>query len=157
MASQSSSSSRCRRSNVQRRELLCNHGQKPILRVLKTKENPGRRFWGCMYYEVCLSSSIFDAENPFGISDSPSASAPDPIKTLPRPRSSTSSPSAISTTTTATLPPPSTSSTLTSTADFAFLSPSFSHNLLYLWALSSSDNTNAGNRLSTLDNRLLNA
>ncbi|MED6142753.1 hypothetical protein PIB30_000315 [Stylosanthes scabra] len=32
--------------------LLCLHGVPPVLRVSRTKENPGRRFWDCVYYEV---------------------------------------------------------------------------------------------------------
>ncbi|MED6172062.1 hypothetical protein PIB30_046627 [Stylosanthes scabra] len=65
MVSQSSVSSRSRRSNVQRKELLCFHGKRPILRVSNTKENPGHRFWGYVYYEVQAECDFFhwaDAE-----------------------------------------------------------------------------------------------
>ncbi|MED6220696.1 hypothetical protein PIB30_047311 [Stylosanthes scabra] len=31
---------------------ICSHGQPPVLRVSGTKENPGRRFRGCVYYGV---------------------------------------------------------------------------------------------------------
>ncbi|RYQ83642.1 uncharacterized protein LOC107620346 [Arachis ipaensis] len=49
MASQSSRASRfC----SDAKELLCGHGERPILRTSSTKDNPGRRFWGCVYYEV---------------------------------------------------------------------------------------------------------
>ncbi|XP_016173512.1 uncharacterized protein LOC107616021 [Arachis ipaensis] len=51
MASESSRSSRSRGS-AQKRGILCGHGERPVLRVSGTKENPGRRFWGCVYYEV---------------------------------------------------------------------------------------------------------
>ncbi|MED6211160.1 hypothetical protein PIB30_070994 [Stylosanthes scabra] len=44
-------SSRSTRS-AQRRGLLWSHGLRHALRVAGTKENPGRRFWGCVYYEV---------------------------------------------------------------------------------------------------------
>ncbi|MED6220501.1 hypothetical protein PIB30_045415 [Stylosanthes scabra] len=53
MASESSRGSRsswrkaCGRSST----LLCSHGERPLLRVYGMKENPGRRFWGCAYYE----------------------------------------------------------------------------------------------------------
>ncbi|MED6137547.1 hypothetical protein PIB30_065957 [Stylosanthes scabra] len=32
--------------------LLCSHGECPVLRVSGTKENPRRRFWGCVRYDV---------------------------------------------------------------------------------------------------------
>ncbi|MED6164125.1 hypothetical protein PIB30_086695 [Stylosanthes scabra] len=59
MASQSSNSSRFLRSNVQRRRILCGHGESPVLQVSNTKENPGRRFWGCAYYEMQDACDFF--------------------------------------------------------------------------------------------------
>ncbi|MED6145627.1 hypothetical protein PIB30_027065 [Stylosanthes scabra] len=54
MASQNSrSSSRATRSSAsgQRQMILCYHGEPPVLKVVATKENPGRRFWGCVHYD----------------------------------------------------------------------------------------------------------
>ncbi|XP_052117829.1 uncharacterized protein LOC107490905 [Arachis duranensis] len=45
MASQSSGASRF---HSPAKELLCGHGERPILRTSSTKDNPGRRFWGCV-------------------------------------------------------------------------------------------------------------
>ncbi|MED6156869.1 hypothetical protein PIB30_018441 [Stylosanthes scabra] len=52
MASESSRGSRASRStaSTQRRVLSCHHGEKAVLRVSGTKENPGRRFWVCVRY-----------------------------------------------------------------------------------------------------------
>ncbi|MED6167800.1 hypothetical protein PIB30_006080 [Stylosanthes scabra] len=34
--------------------VVCHHGVRPVLRVARTKENHGRRFWGCAHYaEPC--------------------------------------------------------------------------------------------------------
>ncbi|MED6193581.1 hypothetical protein PIB30_020889 [Stylosanthes scabra] len=56
MSSQSQSSrsrwSRTRSQSLERTSLLCHHGKEPVLRVSETSENPGRRFWGCVYYDV---------------------------------------------------------------------------------------------------------
>ncbi|MED6223412.1 hypothetical protein PIB30_073733 [Stylosanthes scabra] len=54
MASESSRGSRASRSigSTHRTMLLCHHGERPVLRVSGTKENPGRRFWGCVCYAV---------------------------------------------------------------------------------------------------------
>ncbi|MED6196735.1 hypothetical protein PIB30_050090 [Stylosanthes scabra] len=53
MASQSSHGSRSSWSNAsgRRRTLLCSHGERLVLRVSGTKENLGRRFWGCVHYD----------------------------------------------------------------------------------------------------------
>ncbi|MED6189046.1 hypothetical protein PIB30_091814 [Stylosanthes scabra] len=52
MASQNSWSSRRGGSSVQsRRTVVCHHGAPAVLRTSGTKENPGRRFWGCVFYE----------------------------------------------------------------------------------------------------------
>ncbi|MED6155888.1 hypothetical protein PIB30_009665 [Stylosanthes scabra] len=51
MESQRSRSSRSTTS-THRRVVVYNHGERAVLRVSGTKENPGRRFWGCVYYEV---------------------------------------------------------------------------------------------------------
>ncbi|RYR34554.1 hypothetical protein Ahy_A10g049502 [Arachis hypogaea] len=45
-------SSRASRFRLDAKELLCGHGERPILRTSSTKDNPGRKFWGCVYYEV---------------------------------------------------------------------------------------------------------
>ncbi|MED6187607.1 hypothetical protein PIB30_078029 [Stylosanthes scabra] len=37
----------------------CGHGERPVLRVYGTKENPGRRFWGFVYYEVKDECNFF--------------------------------------------------------------------------------------------------
>ncbi|RYR09617.1 hypothetical protein Ahy_B05g077988 [Arachis hypogaea] len=50
MAAESSRSCRSR-SSVQKRELVCGHGERPVLRISGMRNNPGRRFWGCVYYE----------------------------------------------------------------------------------------------------------
>ncbi|MED6213103.1 hypothetical protein PIB30_089985 [Stylosanthes scabra] len=54
MASRSSNSraSRCSHPSSESNTLLCEHGIKPVLRVSHTKENPGRRFWGCANYQT---------------------------------------------------------------------------------------------------------
>ncbi|MED6223654.1 hypothetical protein PIB30_076163 [Stylosanthes scabra] len=53
MASQCSRGSRSSWSNAStwRRTILCSHGDAAMLRVSRTKENPGRRFWGCPHYD----------------------------------------------------------------------------------------------------------
>ncbi|RYR18786.1 hypothetical protein Ahy_B03g063398 [Arachis hypogaea] len=51
-ASMASQSSRASRFHSPAKELLCGHGERPILRTSSTKDNTGRRFWGCVYYEV---------------------------------------------------------------------------------------------------------
>ncbi|MED6107790.1 hypothetical protein PIB30_017493 [Stylosanthes scabra] len=52
MASQSSRGSRSGRSSgsAQKGWLVCWCGLPPMLKVSGTKENSGRRFWGCPYY-----------------------------------------------------------------------------------------------------------
>ncbi|MED6113588.1 hypothetical protein PIB30_072345 [Stylosanthes scabra] len=54
MHGKSSRGSRSSRSSgsAQTGWLICSHGLPPVLRVSGTKENPGRRFWGCAYYGV---------------------------------------------------------------------------------------------------------
>ncbi|MED6184152.1 hypothetical protein PIB30_044726 [Stylosanthes scabra] len=54
MAAQNSRCSRSSRSTArtQSRVILCDHGEGAVLRVSDTKENPGRWFWGCVYYDV---------------------------------------------------------------------------------------------------------
>ncbi|MED6221070.1 hypothetical protein PIB30_050914 [Stylosanthes scabra] len=53
MASQSQSSNYSRsNSKTQRRRTTCFCGQRPVLRTSLTGENPGRRFWGCVNYQV---------------------------------------------------------------------------------------------------------
>ncbi|MED6176119.1 hypothetical protein PIB30_084849, partial [Stylosanthes scabra] len=54
MASQSSHGSRSSwgNSSARRRTMACSHGDKAVLKVSGTKENPGRRFWGCPHYDV---------------------------------------------------------------------------------------------------------
>ncbi|MED6163773.1 hypothetical protein PIB30_083294 [Stylosanthes scabra] len=58
----SSTSSRTTRrttSRAQRRTLVCHHGKPLVLRVSGTKENPGRQFWGCAYYDVQEECDFF--------------------------------------------------------------------------------------------------
>ncbi|MED6176110.1 hypothetical protein PIB30_084750 [Stylosanthes scabra] len=56
MASQNSRSSRTTRrggeSAQSGRMVLCEHGVPAVKRISGTKENPGRPFWGCVYYKV---------------------------------------------------------------------------------------------------------
>ncbi|MED6138174.1 hypothetical protein PIB30_071784 [Stylosanthes scabra] len=62
MASRSSSRTTAR---TQRRALACHHEEPPVLRVLGTKDNPGRLFLGCVYYQVHEECNFFcwvDAE-----------------------------------------------------------------------------------------------
>ncbi|QHO13369.1 DNA-(Apurinic or apyrimidinic site) lyase 2-like [Arachis hypogaea] len=61
MAFQSSRASRFRSAA---KELLCGHGERPILRTSSTKDNTGRRFWGCVYYEVQDSCDFFRWADP---------------------------------------------------------------------------------------------
>ncbi|MED6189262.1 hypothetical protein PIB30_094097 [Stylosanthes scabra] len=51
MAAQNSWCSRSSRSTArtQSRMILCDHGEQAVLRVSGTKENPGRRFYSCVY------------------------------------------------------------------------------------------------------------
>ncbi|MED6108170.1 hypothetical protein PIB30_020943 [Stylosanthes scabra] len=51
MSSQSSWSCRSR-TTAERKGLVYGHGIPPVLRVAGTKENQGRRFWGCPHYDV---------------------------------------------------------------------------------------------------------
>ncbi|MED6125436.1 hypothetical protein PIB30_068488 [Stylosanthes scabra] len=46
-----SRASRSTGSKNTQRMLLCHQGEVSVLRVSGTKENPGRRFWGCVRYE----------------------------------------------------------------------------------------------------------
>ncbi|QHO39095.1 uncharacterized protein DS421_4g126130 [Arachis hypogaea] len=41
------------------RVLLCSHSEKPVLQISGTKENPGHRFWGCVYFEVQQGYNFF--------------------------------------------------------------------------------------------------
>ncbi|MED6127024.1 hypothetical protein PIB30_084111 [Stylosanthes scabra] len=61
MASHSSNSraSHCSHPSSERNTLLCKHGIKPVLRVSRTKENPGRRFWDCANYQVKEGCNFF--------------------------------------------------------------------------------------------------
>ncbi|XP_057719459.1 uncharacterized protein LOC130933869 [Arachis stenosperma] len=61
MASQSSRASRFR---SDAKELLCGHGERPILLTSSTKDNPGRRFWGCVYYKVQDGCDFFRWADP---------------------------------------------------------------------------------------------
>ncbi|XP_016169024.1 uncharacterized protein LOC107611631 [Arachis ipaensis] len=70
MVSESSRSSR-RRGSAQKKGILCGHGERPVLRVSRTKENPGRRFWGCVYYEVNDECEFFRWEDPEAGSEDP--------------------------------------------------------------------------------------
>ncbi|MED6175653.1 hypothetical protein PIB30_080416 [Stylosanthes scabra] len=73
MASQNSGCSRSsrRNSSAQRRMLVCDHGQPPVLRVSGTKENPGRRFWRCVYSTVrgnnCGNNSLDPLQEPMSL------------------------------------------------------------------------------------------
>ncbi|MED6123422.1 hypothetical protein PIB30_049021 [Stylosanthes scabra] len=51
MSSRSSNTGR-NNSSSNRNALLCHHVVRPLLPVSLTKDNPGRRFWGCVYYDV---------------------------------------------------------------------------------------------------------
>ncbi|MED6185114.1 hypothetical protein PIB30_053897 [Stylosanthes scabra] len=65
MSSQSSRFSRRSRQAAPRWDLLCRHGNRLVLRTSGTKENPGRRFWGCVHYDVQNECDFFkwaDAE-----------------------------------------------------------------------------------------------
>ncbi|XP_016164850.1 uncharacterized protein LOC107607401 [Arachis ipaensis] len=68
MASESSRSSR-RRGSAQKKGVLCGHRERPVLRVSGTKENTGRRFWGCVYYEVNYEYEFFRWADPEGGSE----------------------------------------------------------------------------------------
>ncbi|XP_057755903.1 DNA-(apurinic or apyrimidinic site) endonuclease 2-like [Arachis stenosperma] len=58
MAAQSSTSSH-NISSSYGRMLLYFHGEKPVLQISGTKENPGRRFWECVYFEVQQGCNFF--------------------------------------------------------------------------------------------------
>ncbi|RYR34138.1 hypothetical protein Ahy_A10g048866 [Arachis hypogaea] len=57
MAFQGSISSQ--KNSRRRRTLTCNCGEPPILRWLKTLENSGWRFWGCVYFDVSEGVHFF--------------------------------------------------------------------------------------------------
>ncbi|XP_057747935.1 uncharacterized protein LOC130967130 [Arachis stenosperma] len=57
MASQGSVSSQ--KSSRRRRTLTCNCGEPPVLRWSKTPDNPGRRFWGCVYFDIGKECTFF--------------------------------------------------------------------------------------------------
>ncbi|MED6106294.1 hypothetical protein PIB30_003705 [Stylosanthes scabra] len=57
MASQSSTSSH--RSSMRRGSLMCYCGDPPLLKGSRTKENPGRRFWGCPHYDTGKGCRFF--------------------------------------------------------------------------------------------------
>ncbi|RYR04303.1 uncharacterized protein LOC107647199 [Arachis ipaensis] len=61
MASQSSRSCRVHSPG---KELVCGHRERPILRTSTTKDNLGRRFWGCVYYEVQDACDFFRWADP---------------------------------------------------------------------------------------------
>ncbi|RYR57649.1 hypothetical protein Ahy_A05g023354 isoform A [Arachis hypogaea] len=63
MAAQSSTSSRSR-SSSHGRPLLCSHGERPVLQTSGTKENPGCKLWGCVYFEVQQGCNFFRWEDP---------------------------------------------------------------------------------------------
>ncbi|RYR25633.1 hypothetical protein Ahy_B02g059485 [Arachis hypogaea] len=46
------------------KEMVCGHGERPILQTSTTKDNPGRRFWGCVYYEVQDGCDFFRWADP---------------------------------------------------------------------------------------------
>ncbi|MED6155833.1 hypothetical protein PIB30_009041 [Stylosanthes scabra] len=54
-----STASRSTGSKNTQRLLLCHHGEVAVLRVSGTKENSGRRFWGCVRYEVKEQCGFF--------------------------------------------------------------------------------------------------
>ncbi|QHN87325.1 uncharacterized protein LOC107647458 [Arachis ipaensis] len=58
MAAQNSTSSRSK-SSSHGRLLLCSHSERSVLQTSGTKENLGRRFWGCVYYEVHQGCNFF--------------------------------------------------------------------------------------------------
>ncbi|MED6193545.1 hypothetical protein PIB30_020512 [Stylosanthes scabra] len=39
--------------STQRRVVVCHHGERAVLRISGTKENPGRRFWGSCIMRHC--------------------------------------------------------------------------------------------------------
>ncbi|MED6134780.1 hypothetical protein PIB30_040121 [Stylosanthes scabra] len=55
MASRSSSRSTA---STQRKVLVCTHGERPVLRISVTKDNPERRFWGVSIIRKSVSSSV---------------------------------------------------------------------------------------------------
>ncbi|QHO22748.1 DNA-(apurinic or apyrimidinic site) lyase [Arachis hypogaea] len=70
MAAESSRSCQSR-SSAPKRELVCRHGERPVLRVSGTRNNPGRRFWGCVYYEIQEECDFFRWADPEADSDDP--------------------------------------------------------------------------------------
>ncbi|RYR14175.1 hypothetical protein Ahy_B04g070781 [Arachis hypogaea] len=70
MAAASSWLSRCR-SSAQKKELLYGHGERPVLQILGTKNNFGRQFWGCVYYEIKEECEFFRWADPEGESENP--------------------------------------------------------------------------------------
>ncbi|RYQ91967.1 hypothetical protein Ahy_B09g098044 isoform A [Arachis hypogaea] len=70
MASETSRSSRSSEFG-QKRGILCGHRERPVLRVSRTKENPGCRFWDCVYYEVNDECQFFRWADPEAGSEDP--------------------------------------------------------------------------------------
>ncbi|MED6192760.1 hypothetical protein PIB30_013142 [Stylosanthes scabra] len=46
-----------------RSPLVCSHGRSPMLHISKTKDNPARRFWGCVFYVVQDKCEFFQWAN----------------------------------------------------------------------------------------------
>ncbi|RYR26102.1 hypothetical protein Ahy_B02g060260 [Arachis hypogaea] len=72
MVAESSRSCQSRLS-AQKRELVCGHGERPVLRILGTRNNPERRFWWCVYYEIQDECDFFRWTNPEAESEDPHA------------------------------------------------------------------------------------
>ncbi|RYR03951.1 hypothetical protein Ahy_B06g083404 [Arachis hypogaea] len=70
MAAESSRSCRSR-SSAQKRELVCGHGERLVLRISGTRNNLGRRFWGCVYFEIQEDCDFFRWTDPEAESEDP--------------------------------------------------------------------------------------
>ncbi|XP_052119041.1 uncharacterized protein LOC127748500 [Arachis duranensis] len=70
MATESLRSSRSR-SSAQKRELLCGHDKRLVLRISGTKNNPVRRFWGYVYYEIKEECEFFRWTDPEAEAEDP--------------------------------------------------------------------------------------
>ncbi|RYR38752.1 hypothetical protein Ahy_A09g043935 [Arachis hypogaea] len=73
MAPQSSSQGSRSSSESRGRRKTCFCGERPSLRTSSTVENPGRRFWGCVNYQIGEGCGYFAWAEPEGLKNKASS------------------------------------------------------------------------------------
>ncbi|RYQ91320.1 hypothetical protein Ahy_B09g097208 [Arachis hypogaea] len=66
MATQSSSQGSRSSTKSRGRRRTCFCGERPVLRTSSTSENPGRRFWGCVNFQIGDGCDYFAWAKPEG-------------------------------------------------------------------------------------------